>query len=534
MSLNIEKQKNKIRIVYFIFIFFILTLVGFSFLDKKITKAGVDELLRGWFWSSNSGWISLNSRNCELLEEGVCNDVGLSNYGVTIEQSGDVTGEAWSENFGWVCFGTTCEVWGNDSSYPELSYLKDSPDGRSTWADFDGIKLSGWANVVALGSEGWIKLQGPPVAAMPLSNVSCMMCDPTATPKTCEVCFSQVSQDYGLVGDVCYNCDMCNTDLSPVSCVTCNECNEYGLIMDSDDDNKIYGWAWGGTSMETGIGWVKPFGMFKLYPWLETKYSNIYSQNNISAKGAPPGKYNATYCIQTSGILTNFNSKSGCELTSSAGYENIAFPNAGNLYTNILGKLDRDKIVAGEYGEVETCVNPNAKTKDLSKATHDTEIQGKTLGGKIYYFTGNLTLNKVLNCNNGINGDSGSGLVVVDGDLNIDKNVYYEAASVSKIKELASVGWIVKGDLHVDPSVTEVAGAFYVEGKVYTGDDAAAPAPLKIYGLMIASEYAFERTYKSDVVGAEQVIYDGRSLVNTPPGMEDLTKSLPLWREAAP
>jgi hypothetical protein len=51
---------------------------------------------------------------------------------------------------------------------------------------------------------------------------------------------------------------------------------------------------------------------------------------------------------------------------------------------------------------------------------------------------------------------------------------------------------------------------------------------------MLAKKFNFERLWQSAERGSEQVIYDGRVLANTPPGMADLMSALPIWREAAP
>ncbi|MFH0856730.1 MAG: hypothetical protein V1860_02425 [bacterium] len=543
-SMEMLKKIDKryiIKTAFWFFIFAVLILTFFSFKNNKMARADEEDTMSGWLWSGSAGWISLNSTNCDNLnleDPGTCGAYGVD-YGVTInEGDGNVSGEAWSERFGWLCFGSTCGDWsaGND---PEL--------GNPPAADFDGVKFSGWANIFALGDEGWIKLQGPSISAEGKSGASCFDCYYDDEPK-CKSCFTEISppaDNYGLVGDVCYNCSGCVTSTDPLLpdiCAQCSECNRYGMVVDSEE-KQIYGWAWGGNNGK-GIGWIKPYeknALYSPFSWLQTKYGNIYSEDLVSGRSAPPGRFNATYCIQATGTITNFRSQTGCELIGS---EKISFPKQSNLYTNILGKIDKDGIINGKYGDVIIISSPS-KT-EFKRADLISKLSGSCeLGGKVYYVKGNLTIdNTDLDF---CNGDDGSGLIIIDGNLTINKNLSYEEAAVSGIKKLASVGWIIKGNLNISQEVNNVVGAFYVEGNdgvdenaavdtIYDSDGApgSTDAKLIIYGMVMATKYKFGRTYKSINEGSEQIIYDGRALINTPPGMKDLTKSLPLWSEAAP
>lgn len=507
------------RMFFTIFTAIAFILVCFSFREPKITEAGELDTMSGWLWSSNAGWISLNDLNCTVDN---CDVYGID-YGASVRPDSKVIGEAWSENFGWICFGETCGDWGTGNA----------PDGNPPAASFDGVKFLGWANIRSLGSEGWFKLQGPAVSTAGKTGASCFDCYYEDETK-CRSCFTEISsQNYGLVGDVCYDCLNCATSSLPYTCAGCASCNNYGLMVDSDA-KQIYGWAWGGFSDNKGVGWIKAYEFNALYSpfsWLEAKYGNIYSQKEISASPAPPGRYNATYCIQASGILTSFSTANGCVLTATPGYEEILFPDQANLYTNVLGKIDLTGIISGKYGEVEIIKHPS-KTEFKSADLIGNLTSSCKLNKKIYHVKGSLTLdNPAIEFCNSL--DGGNGVIVVDGDLTIEKNLSYDAGSVTKISNLASVGWIIGGDMRIDGSVEQVVGGFYVEGGngVSTGESAV---PLTIYGLMIAKKYAFEREYESINRGSEQIIYDGRALINTPPGMEDLTKALPLYKEAAP
>lgn len=529
------KFRRVVKIISTIFISAILISIIclFEFEHISFTKAGELDAVSGWLWSYNAGWVSLNSINCinwDLIAPGTCNINGID-YGVNVTANGEVTGEAWSENVGWVCFGETCAeaVWGGTNA----------PDGSSASASFDGVKFSGWAKILSFNDEGWIKLQGPATSSAGKTGASCLNCYYKEGTK-CKACFTETSSDYGLVGDVCYECAECATSSLPYICNNCDtNCNRYGLVVDTKS-KEIFGWAWGGFDNDKGVGWLKAdhdFGtLYSPFSWLETKYGNVYSKDSVLGKSAPIGRYNATYCVQTTGAITNFKTSSGCKMS---GFEEINFPNQSNLYTNVLGKIDRTGILSGAYGEVIT-IEQQKKTEFKRADLISNFLSSCKLDGKIYHIKGNLTIdNTDLNFCNASTGSNGSGLIIIDGNLNINVNLTYDTSSITRIKQLASVGWIVKGNLIFDPNVEEVVGAFYVEGNDGVADNAAvytgeSESKLTIYGLVIAPEYSFERIYVSLSEGSEQIIYDGRALVNTPPGMEDLTKALPLWRESAP
>jgi len=68
-------------------------------------------------------------------------------------------------------------------------------------------------------------------------------------------------------------------------------------------------------------------------------------------------------------------------------------------------------------------------------------------------------------------------------------------------------------------------------GQFITGD---VNRPLEIRGLALASRFHFQRSYGLAADGtrqpSEKIIYDGRLLLNTPPGLEDVAQSLPIVR----
>jgi len=258
-------------------------------------------------------------------------------------------------------------------------------------------------------------------------------------------------------------------------------------------------------------------------PWLETKYGNVYSELGVKGPAAPVGYSNATYCVLSTGGIDNFVSERSCYITPDDIYN---FPSQLNKYRNILGNIDIPGIVSGRYGEV-VLIN------DATDIPSD-------LGGKIYYSPNDdLDFSASHLFNNGIGNQSGAGLVIVQGDITFDADTAYSPGAISKLRNLASVGWIAfkdpvsshGGNIYIGRDVDELVGAFYAEDLIQTKDD---PDPLIVYGLMVSKAFDFNREYSSEVQGAELVILDGRALTNPPPGMEDLTRSLPDIRDIVP
>lgn len=118
------------------------------------TLAGSTDNIAGYAWSSNIGWISLNSAN----------EAGAVNYGVTADASGALFGYAWSGNLGWLSFNAS-ELSGcparvdNPMCAPKIDRASGAFRGfaRVCAGTIDGDCASaprddGW--------DGWISLRG--------------------------------------------------------------------------------------------------------------------------------------------------------------------------------------------------------------------------------------------------------------------------------------------------------------------------------------------------------------------------------------
>lgn len=126
---------------------------------QEVNAQDNTERLTGWMWNGayecstfsesldecegepanvGLGWISLNCEN---------HGCSTSDYGVEVEiDSGDISGYAWASGYGWISFNET----------------GDGPDGSDAdmWVVND--RIVGWAKVLSMGDEGWIKFDEVP------------------------------------------------------------------------------------------------------------------------------------------------------------------------------------------------------------------------------------------------------------------------------------------------------------------------------------------------------------------------------------
>ena len=150
---------------------------------------------------------------------------------------------------------------------------------------------------------------------------------------------------------------------------------------------------------------------------------------------------------------------------------------------------------------------------------------------------------------------SGAGVIVVEGDLRIESNVIYKTTNYSRLKQIPSLVWIVKGDVYIHQKVTQVDGTFIVLGdgnprmcpqiedplgpqnsggcgRFITGNDPDDRRPLVVNGLAVARQFNFQRTHIGDITNpqpAEQIVADGRLQANPPAGLSDFSKRMPRF-----
>jgi len=244
-------------------------------------------------------------------------------------------------------------------------------------------------------------------------------------------------------------------------------------------------------------------------PFIETISGQVYSGGEIQAGEEPP-LYNATYCLQSGGLITNFTSELGCTLGESPVYE---IPKPEKNYVGSFGAIDVAGILNGKYGALQ---QPGTLPDQLD--------------GKIYYFPSGLSITSPIEFKNSSGGARANGLVVVEGDLVIDADLTYQDRNESDLKNFASVGFIVLksgssgGNVFIGPTVGRTVGAYFAEETIDTG---MGTTPFEATGVFVAKNFEFKREYASRTVGSERVIFDARVILNPPPGLSDATRSLP-------
>ena len=248
-------------------------------------------------------------------------------------------------------------------------------------------------------------------------------------------------------------------------------------------------------------------------PFVETVSGQIYSAGGLQAAEAPP-VYNATYCLQSNGTITNFTSEKGCSLAGSPVYTP---PTKTTNYVGSFGAIDVTGILNAKYGALGTSTVPPSQ-----------------LAGGIYYYPTGLTINAPITFQNSSGATRANGLIVVKGDLTINAELDYQNRNESDLKNLASIGWVVLeqsdgtgGNVIIGGAVNKVVGAFFAEDTISTGD---GTSQLDATGVFVAKNFNLQRQFSSRTTGSEKVTFDARVILNPPPGLSDATRSLPGFR----
>lgn len=434
----------------------------------------------GWGWVGTAkdtyaspGFVSFN---CENITPGAC----PHEYNLTVDtEAGYVFGWAWAGSvakagdhaLGWIQFSENPADYKNDCEEDLPSYV----DTGALYSQSG--EISGWARIYSLGLYG---------------------------------CEKFASNNWGWIklrGD------------------------GYGVSLDKDyyknqtpssDYGKLTGWGFSAPTKGKGFGLVQfDAGKTGLGPWIQTQYGDVYSGNNINIP-TPAGQVNASYLILSSGTVQDFSTN--LSEGTMTGYD-LPFPelNSGSYRSNI-GKIDITSL-------------KNRATEFFA----DTELDNRILAGDAYKYNGSFIIDNPITIPNGTGnlGDAnalGNGTIIIDGDLIIDRNISYGGSSVTNLYNLASVAWIITGDLTITPNVTEIDGVYIVLGDagVSTGE---GNQPLVVNGLMMAKAFSFQRDRVKEAdsdVPSEKIIYDGRALLNTPPGLEDLVATLPELKISTP
>jgi len=312
-----------------------------------------------------------------------------------------------------------------------------------------------------------------------------------------------------------------------------------------------------------------------MYPWVQAPGGNVFSGQFIRApEPPPPGRANATYCITAKsgvGYVTDPDApptdppaiqyvftSAQCGLPMTKPTTRLERPTARNVYSTVLGRLDLAGLLSEKYGKVVPVANP----QDFA----DNYLNNNYLDNQVFVVSGDLNIGTrpgepppsptplvVINDSSSLDKSGAGTVIVLGGNLYFWNNVMYSQSTMTggltALQRLASIGWIVldennphnpgyntKGNVFIGKNVTDLVGAFFVggQGGVYTvaPPDIDSSEALTVRGLMIARQFHFSRSFKSSARGSEQVIYDGRAIVNPPPGFGDVNKTLPYFGEA--
>jgi len=477
---------------------------------------------------------------------------------------------------------------------PGASLVPNSLFHGATWATQDS---NGHASILPLeGVLGWSNELGFPIVATTTPALEgCFNCTET---KTCSDDGSICTQDSECTAPAtCVtnrNCDNClqynyDTTEPPVmqsvvagydcsdctftsgietictenayernknSCTTCaNYYDTPGLLADYTLKNgygSACGWAWNQDSDSgNGVGWIQfgPRITAGNNPYFQVNSGDIYARKEIRNYYPPVNSntYNAFVIETNSNTIYNLYASSTLNLLNRP---LVGFPALGatGKYTNILGSIDYDGLITevgetgkNKYGSVIDNVIDNSAEWSIIKDNGGALL----LNNKVYYSAGARMINGGLDLEikNGKNDQNGSGVFVFgDGPVGINHNIKYlgNDIDVSKLKNISSLVWVIKGDLNIDPSVTEISGTFIVLGDGTPCDDGvefncgrfisgASGSQLKINGTVIAKKFVLERTYSTNSEPAELFINDGRLKVNPPAGLQNFSTNLPKF-----
>lgn len=342
------------------------------------------------------------------------------------------------------------------------------------------------------------------------------------------------------------------------TCNKCSQCDQYGVSLDIDGGDS-YGYAW-----SEDFGWIDMtrVGLYNT-AWFKTEYGDVYAGGDIGTQKMTkaPGYYyenlacNATYLALAKGSIVNFCTgayydvnfrTTPSSVTPSSlnvnpwlvqGYRAFNLPKSTTSAISILGKVDYNWMtshVSSGYGPLSSGSGPVKTSTNNAFAPNS----NYNLNGHVIYVNDDLNIDSHMNFIRTA-GQNGSGLIVVSGNLTIDANITYDTATtLANMKELPSVGFYVKGDITISANVTQVAGSYYAEGKIISqAKSGELDDQLQVSGLMIASEFQFNRRFKGTIdhpQPAELITYDGRVQLNPPPGFRDLSKALPKVKESTP
>lgn len=283
--------------------------------------------------------------------------------------------------------------------------------------------------------------------------------------------------------------------------------------------------------------------------WLETREGSLYAQL-LTGTPPPPGASTATYCILTA----RDENGTSVQLGQFRMRECASLPNIGVTRFRIIPGERAITLITGDdanpvraYLDLRPLQPPAREVINLSDQEAERIYKAlREARATRFYHQGDLLINEPIIFPAGRGGVT----ILVDGNLEFGPNAklsYAREVASARLSELTSVAWIVQGNINVNAEVgsgarisgnavvgEDLVGTFLATGRISTGTRAlATDKALTIRGLVIAKDFKLERQFTSLERGSELVIYDGRAVLNPPPGLADLVKALPTFRKVA-
>jgi len=172
-----------ISLIFVIAVFIIGDLIYLNSKNNNITLAGSGENVTGFAWSENIGWISFNSSDCDTDNNGYIDTDAMVpgcggdntttptyNYGVNVayQTSGNFSGYAWSSNVGWISFqegSAPPDNYAFSSNCDVPTSCDDATDNCTACYNSTTGYVYGWAKILSLGDDGWIKMRDDNITA---------------------------------------------------------------------------------------------------------------------------------------------------------------------------------------------------------------------------------------------------------------------------------------------------------------------------------------------------------------------------------
>ncbi len=208
--------------------------------NYKVSNDGSGNL-SGWAWNSGIGWISFDCSDTDSC--------ATSDYHVTYDSQDDFHGWAWNDSVGWISFNCAEPNACSASDYKvKLNDSYSNIDVTDHWAWNDDV---GWidfsfdeVNVTSTELKGY--------AYSRQAGVVSLNCDSTGNPSGTNYCSSS---DYKVSNDGSGNLSgwAWNDDFGWISfdCSNTDSCATSNYQVTIDSDGYFHGWAW-----NDDIGWI--------------------------------------------------------------------------------------------------------------------------------------------------------------------------------------------------------------------------------------------------------------------------------------